>query len=583
MTQCLNPSCLKQNPDHSKFCSYCRTLLLLSDRYRAVKYIGEGAFGRTFLAVDQQRLDSPCVIKQFLPLQQGKAFELFKQEAQLLMNLGQHSQIPDLLAFFEQETRFYLIQQYVEGQDLFKMLLQKKYFSEAEVTDFLLQLLPVLQYIHDHKVIHRDIKLDNIILKQLPSPSGRGVGGEGVMVLIDFGVSKQLSTTIMTKLGTVAGTPGYASPEQMRGLVDNTSDLYALAVCAIRMLTGCLPEEKNGSIVDEIFDIAEFEWVWEKILQQKNMTVSNHLRAILNKMLQDKMKERFQSATEVLQALNNSGTGRQPVTNTNTGNQMPVPPRSSNSKSYTENLGNNITLDLISIPGGTFMMGSNEYDNEKPIHKVTLQPFFMGKYQVTQAQWRVIANRNDLKVKIDLKPDPSYFKGDQRPVEQVNWYEAVEFCDRLSKLTGRQYQLPSEAQWEYACKAVTSHQSPVTKYSFGDDESKLGEYAWYNENSGSQTHPVGQKTPNNFGLYDMHGNVWEWCLDDWHSNYSGAPNDGSAWLIEKDSQYAVLRGGAWCSNYDYCRSAFRFNYFFGRDYHSLNIGFRFVGVGAVRT
>ena len=247
------------------------------------------------MAVDK-KFNSNCVIKQFIPLPQGRAFDLFKQEAQLLMNLGKHPQIPDLLEFLEQEKRFYLIQEYIEGQDLLKVLLQRQCFSETEVTNFLLQLLPVLQYIHKQKVIHRDIKLENIIFK---SPQPHTQLQKGTLVLIDFGVSKQLSKTILTQMGgTTAGTKGYAPQEQLVvGLVNATSDLYALAVCAIRMLTGCLRQEKNGSIVDEIYDIPNLEWVWEDILQQKGINVSNHLKDILNKMLQDKAKNRFQTAT----------------------------------------------------------------------------------------------------------------------------------------------------------------------------------------------------------------------------------------------------------------------------------------------
>ncbi len=273
-----------------------------------------------------------------------------------------------------------------------------------------------------------------------------------------------------------------------------------------------------------------------------------------------------------------------------------------NAKLFNLDLGNGVILEMIKIDAGSFMMGSNERDDEKQIHQVTFkEPFFMGKYQVTQAQWKAVASL--AKVNRDLSPDPSNFKDNSplepdekkqgktrwdRPVENVSWYEAREFCDRINKhfatqLKGRKIDLPSEAQWEYACKAVTSHQSPVTKYSFGDDYNKLGEYAWYDQNADKKTHPVGLKKPNDFGLYDLHGNVWEWCLDDWHSNYSGAPNDGSAWSIEKDSQYAVLRGGAWCDNYGRCRSAFRYYYFSGRDGRNYNIGCRFVGVGAVRT
>ncbi|GEM_PF-1326705 len=247
-----------------------------------------------------------------------------------------------------------------------------------------------------------------------------------------------------------------------------------------------------------------------------------------------------------------------------------------------------VELEMIYIPGGTFMMGSNESDNEKPIHQVTVKPFYMGKYQVTQAQYQALMGKNPSHFSNAKKAPLSKGGWGDHPVECVSWHDAIAFCEKLSKETGKKYNLPSEAQWEYACRAILPSPSGrgaggEGKYYFGDDESKLKEYAWYNENSGNQTHPVGQLKPNNFGLYDMHGNVCEWCLDDWHSNYSGAPNDGSAWSIEKDFQYAILRGGAWCLLYDYCRSAFRNLSFVGRDDLNNLIGFRFVGVVALRT
>ncbi|MCL2926006.1 MAG: formylglycine-generating enzyme family protein, partial [Trichodesmium sp. MAG_R04] len=200
----------------------------------------------------------------------------------------------------------------------------------------------------------------------------------------------------------------------------------------------------------------------------------------------------------------------------------------------TELLDNEIKLEMVYIPGGTFTMGSPESekdsdDRERPQHDVTVPPFFMGKYPVTQGQWRAIASRTDLKVELDLELKPSRFKEPytsidlQRPVEQVNWYQAVEFCQRLSKLTERNYRLPSEAEWEYACRAGTT-----TPFYFG--ETITGELANYDTSYTyadeaereyrEQTTPVGQFPPNAFGLYDMHGNVREWCVDDWHSDYT---------------------------------------------------------------
>jgi formylglycine-generating enzyme required for sulfatase activity len=229
-----------------------------------------------------------------------------------------------------------------------------------------------------------------------------------------------------------------------------------------------------------------------------------------------------------------------------------------------EELGKGIFLEMVAIPGGKFMMGSNENDREKPIHEVTVPSFYMGKYPVTQEQWQAIAQLE--KIEIDLDPNPSYFKGDKKPVDSVSWNMGVEFCKRLSRLTGKNYRLPSEAEWEYACRAGTT-----TEYYFGDNLDPS--IANYGQNSGG-TSLVGGFPPNSFGLYDMHGNVWEWCLDDWHSDYNGCPTDGSAWLNKNNSQegrkYKCLRGGAWDFDPRYCRSAYRSN----DDIGNYNVGFR---------
>jgi formylglycine-generating enzyme required for sulfatase activity len=254
---------------------------------------------------------------------------------------------------------------------------------------------------------------------------------------------------------------------------------------------------------------------------------------------------------------------------------------------FGEDLGNDITLEMVAIPGGTFLMGSSpnekySFDDEHPQHQVSVPPFFMGKYPITQAQWRAVASRTDLKVKQNLDLNPAYFKdrpdSDRRPVEQVNWYDAVEFCARLSILTGREYRLPSEAEWEYACRAGTT-----TPFYFG--ETITGELANYDA---SETTPVGQFTPNAFGLYDMHGNVWEWCADTWHDNYDGAPSDGSVWLDNNQEEnidgksrfgtYSVMRGGSWVNNPNLCRSAIRYDSTFRRAYRYYDNGFRVVCV-----
>jgi formylglycine-generating enzyme required for sulfatase activity len=245
-----------------------------------------------------------------------------------------------------------------------------------------------------------------------------------------------------------------------------------------------------------------------------------------------------------------------------------------------EELGNGVILELVAIPGGTFQMGSPDTEldrsnDEGPQHAVTVSPFWMGKFPVTQAQWQVVADLP--KVNCDLHPEPSKFKGDNRPVERVSWHEAIEFCDRLSRKTGREYRLPSEAEWEYACRSGTT-----TPFYFGetittDLVNYNGNYTYAAAPKGeyrSQTTEVGSFPPNAFGLYDMHGNVWEWCLDHWHKNYQGSPTDGSAWITGGDSNYRLLRGGSWYDDPRLCRSAFRSRY--PPDYRYNVIGFRVV-------
>ncbi|MDZ8080022.1 MAG: SUMF1/EgtB/PvdO family nonheme iron enzyme [Nostoc sp. DcaGUA01] len=251
---------------------------------------------------------------------------------------------------------------------------------------------------------------------------------------------------------------------------------------------------------------------------------------------------------------------------------------------FIEELGDKVPLEMVAIPSGKFLMGSpktelERLESESPQHEVTVPSFFMGKYPITQAQWRSVATLPQ--INRELKPEPSHFKGDNLPVEQISWYEAVEFCDRLSKQTGKHYRLPSEAEWEYACRAGTT-----TPFHFGETiTSDLANYnaeVTYGDGSNGEyrkrTTPVGSiNTPNAFGLYDMHGNVWEWCADSWHENYESSPIDGSVWInqVDNDNQTRLLRGGSWNDDPRNCRSACRLN----RGPDGRNIRLRFSGCG----
>ena len=594
MSQCLNPDCLKQNARETKFCQKCGSKLLLAERYRALRILGQGGFGRTFLAIDEYKPSQPpCVIKQFLPQAQGtnnveKASELFGQEAVRLDELGKHLQIPELMAYFTQDERQYLVQEFIDGQNLAEELAENGAFNEQQVRELLIDLLSVLQFVHSNNVIHRDIKPKNIIRRKT----------DNKLVLVDFGAAKFTSPSSLSVTGTVIGAAEYIAPEQAMGKPKFASDLYSLGVTCIHFLTEIPPFE--------LFDVSENDWVWRQYLTDN--PVSDDLGQILDKLIESATKRRYQSVEEVLTALSPKSSQQikstpipvsssQGVTNPSspkpisqlkrfqfeivtvtvtversglfgwgTNTTLKTDRSRGEAEYFVADLDNGVSLEMVSIPGGKFLMGSPEgerKDNEHPQHPVTVPPFLIGKYPVTQAQWQAVMNNN-----------PSHFQGANRPVERVSWHDCVEFCKKLSELIGRPCRLPSEAEWEYACRAGTT-----TPFHFG--ETLTNELANHNFKY-RETTDVGSFPPNAFGLYDMHGNVWEWCGDTWHEDYNGAPADGSVWLKNGNENCSPLRGGSCFDTSLYCRSASRINDILGRGFTSSFVGFR-VACGAGRT
>ncbi|HEY9666635.1 MAG TPA: serine/threonine-protein kinase [Coleofasciculaceae cyanobacterium] len=270
---------------------------LLRNRYRIIKPIGGGGFGRTFLTEDTDCMNALCVVKQFSPSPQiqtepealEKATELFNQEAVRLFELGEHPQIPKLFAHFKEDKQLYLVQEFVDGQTLLAELRQQGVFNEGKIRQLLVDLLPILQFIHQKGVIHRDIKPENIMRRYQ----------DDKLVLIDFGVSKHATETILGQVGTTVGTPGYASLEQMRGQVYPASDLYSVGATCVCLLTQSVPT-KSGP--DNAYNALEGRWMWRDYLPL-GTTISDRLGQILDKLLQNFVKDRYQSAPEVLQAL----------------------------------------------------------------------------------------------------------------------------------------------------------------------------------------------------------------------------------------------------------------------------------------
>jgi WD40 repeat protein/tRNA A-37 threonylcarbamoyl transferase component Bud32 len=294
MTYCLNPECQRPlNLDGAEFCQSCGVKLvpLLRNRYRIQRPLGQGGFGKTYLAVDQDRLNTRCVIKQFSPQLKGtkgleKAIQLFEQEAVRLHELGEHPHIPTLQAYFEQDKRLYLVQQFIEGPTLAQELQHQGPFSEQKIREVLARLLPILKFVHDRNIIHRDITPANIIRRTL----------DNRLVLIDFGVAKLVTQATSSQPGTRIGTEGYAPIEQLRsGKVYPASDLYSLGATCIYLLTQVKPED--------LYDPLRGRWLWREHLAQRGLGMSNGIANILEKMLKDLVSERYQSADEVMHDL----------------------------------------------------------------------------------------------------------------------------------------------------------------------------------------------------------------------------------------------------------------------------------------
>ncbi|MDX1978310.1 MAG: serine/threonine-protein kinase [Pseudanabaenaceae cyanobacterium bins.68] len=298
MSYCLNPECSKpQNSELDHVCQNCGSPLVLRNRYRATQSLGQGGFGRTYKAIDLDRLNSVCVIKQFLPKLQDrkaieKATELFNQEAIRLYELGEHPQIPSLLAFFVEADRQYLVQEFIPGKNLLKELELEGAFGEAKIWTLWRDILPVLQFVHERQVIHRDIKPENIIRRE----------SDQRLVLIDFGVAKVLDQAARNASGTTIGSPGYMPMELLvDGKVYPASDLYGLGITSFHLLTMVSPQK--------LFIKYGFSWLtkWRKCLKQP---VSGVFAEVLDRLLREDYTRRYQSAAEVILDIQRLAEGR---------------------------------------------------------------------------------------------------------------------------------------------------------------------------------------------------------------------------------------------------------------------------------
>jgi eukaryotic-like serine/threonine-protein kinase len=296
VSYCFNPNCQRpENPDSEIVCASCGSDLLLKNRYRAIRFLDSGGMSRNFVGVDTATPGMPCyAIKQFFPAPQvlddpeayAKAVELFQREGEQLGRLGEDSpHIPQLYATVEQQKRFYLVQEFIDGENLCDELDRDGAFNEHKVRQLLEDLIPVVEFIHDRNIIHRDIKPENIMRRRT-----------GELVLIDFGMSKNLNSTIVSSKGTTGGTVGYAPPEQVRGgAAYPASDIYALGATCVHLLTDITP--------DRLYDFQKNKWTWRTQLEAQGGKVSNQLAEVLDIMLKPELADRYPSIESVELAL----------------------------------------------------------------------------------------------------------------------------------------------------------------------------------------------------------------------------------------------------------------------------------------
>jgi eukaryotic-like serine/threonine-protein kinase len=620
---------------------------ILRSHYRIVKPLSSGAFGDTYVAIDDDLPDKPQVVVKYLKLDdipeehKPAILRLFQKEAVSLRHLGEGtSQIPKLWASFAEHNDYYLVQEFIDGKPLSKEITPDRVFLESDVISLLKEILIPLKIVHENQIIHRDLKPDNIIRKH----------ANGELVLIDFGAVKeigQMKTHIVTGTPSTIGigTPGYMPEEQRAGHPRYSSDIYAVGIIAIQALTGFPGGVLSQFPVDA--DTLELDW-----LSQVKQPISAEFAAFLTKMVRRWYDSRFANASDALAALDAILTPPAVAnpdlplsfSSTSAPTQLPPPPAASppyprrnflkwvgfggvgvvaavalsqlrkNSTSpslptatspsepgkppklssiqfasirldssgkeaakpvgkaeiFTESLGNRVDLTMVKIPAGKFLMGSpngerDRKNNESPQHEVRISEFYFGQTLVTQAQWQAVMGNN-----------PSRLTGDDKlPVDSVSWLAAIDFCQQLSRQTGRSYTLPSESQWEYACRAGTK-----TPFTFGETINPTT--VNYNNNdvtpkaqTSDRTTIVGSFPPNLFGLYDIHGNLWEWCLDELVDSYNGAPNDGTARgdiSSRSTNKNRLLRGGSWNNDARNCRAANRYSNL--ASFNGNTIGFR---------
>lgn len=535
---------------------------VLGGKYELLDVLGMGGMGAVYRA-RRMRIGDVIVVKTLLPsLSQESA--RFHREAEAAASV-KHSNV--VIIHDSDEARgewpAFIAMEMVKGVPLRQLLQSEGRLEPARAIALMRRICAGVGAAHRLGVIHRDLKPENVMVVP-PEEEGET---ETVKVL-DFGIAKLLDkeVTRLTQDGAVLGTGYYMPPEQWRSEeVDARADVYSLGVMLYEMLTGKWPF--TGRTRDELMMKHLFEPPPSLTLDQG---APSELEDVIKRALAKERDGRQQNATELSRELQAAMTVTSPSLRTFEFDTVTLDARGQETvrrigqaRYFVEDLGGGVKLEMVEIPAGTFTMGSpaseeGRDDDEGPQHQVTVPKFYMGKFAVTRAQWRIVASLPKIALYLS---DNSYLKGDDLPVVTVSWEDTVEFCRRLSQNTGREYRLPSEAEWEYAARAGTQ-----TPFAFGETITpEIVQYNWKypyaDAAKGAERWKLGPfgtlGVANGFGLCDMHGNVGEWCLDYPHENYNGAPTDGSAWLSGGDPDNRVWRGGDWDSNANHCRSSSR--------------------------
>ena len=529
--------------------------LLSNGKYRIEAYLASGGFGNTYVATDLA-FDERVAVKELfvkgicgrnastgevcVSLSENRISfdahrEKFRKEARRIRKLNSQHVVKVRDLFDDNDTSYYVMD-FIDGESLSARLhREQRPLTEAEVCSLLPQVLDGLQTLHAERIWHLDLKPANIMVDR-----------EGTVVLIDLGASKQLQTADGVSVSTssaMAYTQGYAPPEQMDQHFERFgpwTDLYALGATLFHLLTLQRPPSASDILDDEDAALA-MPGVSSRMQQLVRwlMTPGRNGRPQSVEEVRGGWDEQTETTEGVAQVLS-SARNNQPIASQNEetfiASSLPAVKR--------------LIDDMVFVAGGTFLMGAtieqlgDAAKDETPTHQVTLDSFYICKYQVTQSLWEEVMGHN-----------PSYFKGENLPVENVSWNECQDFILRLNAMSGKNFRLPTEAEWEFAARG--GNNSRGYKYAGSNN---LNEVAWYGDNSGKQTHPVGTKSPNELGLYDMSGNVWEWCQD-WYGKYNikveKNPQGPMISFFRTFFSSRVLRGGSWDSLAWSCRLSFR--------------------------